>query len=83
MFQMSSTIAVLNSTAKHTATMIFVHGLRESGRKWVKILEKLRPDHLKIVCPTGILGCGGLKDSLENKTRLIIRHNLNTKQWYC
>ena len=55
---MSSNMAVLNATARHTATMIFVHGLRESGHKWVKVLEKIRPDHLKLVCPTGNLGCG-------------------------
>ena len=54
---MSSTTAILKSKGNHTATMIFVHGIRESGHKWVKLLEKLRPDYLKIVCPTGNFYC--------------------------
>ena len=62
---MSSTTAILNSKAKHTATMIFVHGLRESGHKWVKKLETIRPDYLKIVCPTGNFGFGCFNCAIE------------------
>ena len=51
-FQMSSLPVVLNAKAKHTATLIFLHGLSENGHKWAGILKTIQPDYLKIVCPT-------------------------------
>ena len=51
-FQMSSLPVVLNAKAKHTATLIFLHGLKENGHKWAGILKTIQPDYLKIVCPT-------------------------------
>ena len=43
---------VLKARAIHTATMIFLHGLGDTGHGWAGILNTIRPDYLKIVCPT-------------------------------
>ena len=42
---------VLKARAQHTATMIFLHGLGDTGHGWAAGLNQIRPDHLKIVCP--------------------------------
>jgi len=39
------------STAKHTATLIFLHGLGDTGHSWASTLASKRPPHVKIVCP--------------------------------
>jgi len=32
--------------------MIFLHGLGDTGHGWAGILNTIRPDHLKVICPT-------------------------------
>ena len=49
---MSVLPVVLKARAQHTATMIFLHGLGDTGHGWAGILNTIRPDHVKLVCPT-------------------------------
>jgi len=43
---------VISASGKHTATLIFLHGLGDTGHGWASSLADIRPPHLKIVCPT-------------------------------
>ena len=43
---------ILKSRARHTATLIFLHGLGDTGHGWAAAMNSIRPDFLKIVCPT-------------------------------
>ena len=43
---------VINAKARHTATLIFLHGLGDTGHGWAAAMNTVRPDFLKIVCPT-------------------------------
>ncbi|KAJ8924544.1 hypothetical protein NQ315_000692 [Exocentrus adspersus] len=43
---------VLAATAKHTATLIFLHGLGDTGQGWASAMGALRPPHVKVICPT-------------------------------
>merc|ERR1712029_1121699 len=37
---------------KHTATLVFLHGLGDTGFGWAGALNTIRPDFLKVICPT-------------------------------
>ncbi|XP_050431441.1 acyl-protein thioesterase 2-like isoform X2 [Adelges cooleyi] len=50
-FGMSEDAFVVAPTRKHTATIIFMHGLGETGEKWSKILSKLTKPNVKVICP--------------------------------
>jgi len=43
---------ILRPRIKHTASMIFLHGLGDTGHGWAGVMNTLRPDHLKVICPT-------------------------------
>ena len=43
---------ILNPKSRHTATLIFLHGLGDTGHGWAEAMNSIRPDFLKIVCPT-------------------------------
>jgi len=43
---------VLKPRIKQTASMIFLHGLGDSGHSWAGVLNTIRPDHMKVICPT-------------------------------
>jgi len=43
---------IVNATTKHTATVIFLHGLGDTGRGWASEMASLRLPHVKIICPT-------------------------------
>ncbi|XP_064486846.1 acyl-protein thioesterase 1-like [Ornithodoros turicata] len=43
---------IVSATAKHTATVIFMHGLGDTGLGWSPILEAIRQPHIKYICPT-------------------------------
>ncbi|XP_044013432.1 acyl-protein thioesterase 1-like [Aphidius gifuensis] len=49
---MSNSI-VIEATAEHTATLIFLHGLAETGKNWIEALKKIQLPNVKIICPTG------------------------------
>lgn len=50
--KMSGSPVVVSASGKHTATLIFLHGLGDTGHGWASSLADVRPSHLKIVCPT-------------------------------
>lgn len=50
--KMSGNPVVVSASGKHTATLIFLHGLGDTGHGWASSLADIRPSHLKIVCPT-------------------------------
>jgi len=43
---------VLKASKKHTATLVFLHGLGDTGFGWAGALNTIRPDFLKVICPT-------------------------------
>jgi len=43
---------IIAATAKHTATLIFLHGLGDTGQGWASAMASLRPPHVKVICPT-------------------------------
>ncbi|CAH8633821.1 unnamed protein product [Heterobilharzia americana] len=43
--------AVVSSRSRHTATLIFLHGLGDTGHGWSDALRSYVPDHFKIICP--------------------------------
>lgn len=43
---------IISATAKHTATVIFLHGLGDTGHGWATALASIRIPHVKYVCPT-------------------------------
>ncbi|XP_076332757.1 acyl-protein thioesterase 1-like isoform X2 [Tachypleus tridentatus] len=48
---MSSPV-VISATAKHTATVIFLHGLGDTGHGWAAALDSIKHPHIKYICPT-------------------------------
>lgn len=44
--------AVLQARGRHTATVIFLHGVADSGPNWIGTLESLQLPHVKYVLPT-------------------------------
>ena len=49
---MNSSPVVVSASGKHTATLIFLHGLGDTGHGWASSLADVRSSHVKIVCPT-------------------------------
>jgi lysophospholipase-2 len=43
---------VVNSTGKHTASVIFLHGLGDTGHGWSQMFQSIRQPHIRYVCPT-------------------------------
>jgi lysophospholipase-2 len=43
---------VVEASAKHTATIIFLHGLGDTGEGWSFELSRIKPNYAKLVCPT-------------------------------
>lgn len=43
---------IVSPTAKHTATVIFLHGLGDTGDGWSSILSELKQPWVKLICPT-------------------------------
>lgn len=42
----------VSPSGKHTATLIFLHGLGDTGHGWASSLADVRQSHVKIICPT-------------------------------
>lgn len=49
---MNNPAIVVAATIKHTATLIFLHGLGDTGQRWSRELEAIREPYMKIICPT-------------------------------
>lgn len=43
---------VIEASSKHTATVIFFHGLGDTGHGWASSLAEIKPAYVKLVCPT-------------------------------
>ncbi|KZC14745.1 Acyl-protein thioesterase 1 [Dufourea novaeangliae] len=43
---------VIAATARHTATLIFFHGLGDTGHGWASSMSAVRLPHIKVICPT-------------------------------
>lgn len=48
---MAAQSAVVNATAKHTATIIFLHGLGDTGHGWSQMFAAMKSPYIKYVCP--------------------------------
>jgi len=48
---MSSPV-VISAKATHTATVIFLHGLGDTGHGWASAMASIRSNHTKYICPT-------------------------------
>lgn len=48
----SASPVVIPATARHTATLIFFHGLGDTGHGWASSMGALRLPHVKVICPT-------------------------------
>jgi len=46
------TKCTLSAKANHSATVIFLHGLGDTGNGWCENMRELEMDHVKIICPT-------------------------------
>ncbi|XP_071964266.1 acyl-protein thioesterase 2-like [Antedon mediterranea] len=44
--------ATVKPTAKHTASVIFLHGLGDTGHSWAAGLDSFKEPHIKYICPT-------------------------------
>lgn len=42
---------IVQATAKHTASLIFLHGLGDTGLGWSAGFEEIRAPHVKYICP--------------------------------
>ncbi|XP_065351103.1 acyl-protein thioesterase 1 [Cloeon dipterum] len=49
---MAASPVVIAASAKHTATVIFLHGLGDTGHGWASGMAAIRPPHVKVICPT-------------------------------
>jgi lysophospholipase-2 len=49
---MASGVFTVAAKIKHTATVIFLHGLGDTGYGWSTILKRIQSPHIKYVCPT-------------------------------
>ena len=48
MSRMSLKPVILKPRIKQTASMIFLHGLGDTGHGWASLLNTIRPDHIKV-----------------------------------
>ena len=39
---------IIKASARHTATLIFLHGLGDTGMGWAGALSTIKPPHLKV-----------------------------------
>lgn len=43
---------IVPAAMKHTATLIFLHGLGDTGYGWSSTMAALKPGYCKLICPT-------------------------------
>ena len=56
---------VLKASKKHTATLIFLHGLGDTGMGWAGALNSIKPDYLKVLVTEAVLWVGGLNCKVQ------------------
>ncbi|ELT93210.1 hypothetical protein CAPTEDRAFT_20690 [Capitella teleta] len=49
---MAAQPVVVNATAKHTASVIFLHGLGDTGHGWSQAFSMMKRPYIKYICPT-------------------------------
>lgn len=49
---MAAAPVIIPSVAKHTSTLIFLHGLGDTGHGWATSMGALRTRDMKVICPT-------------------------------
>jgi len=49
---MATAPVIVPATGRHTATIIFLHGLGDTGHGWASSLASIKPSHAKLICPT-------------------------------
>jgi len=69
-FSMSVPPLVVPSSSKHTATLIFLHGLGDTGQGWSTSLSSIRPSHVKVICPTA------------NKMAVTLNSGFESTSWF-
>lgn len=47
-----SNLTVIEPSHPQTATLVFLHGLGDSGESWASLLSSITPPSMKIICPT-------------------------------
>ncbi|KAK9880181.1 hypothetical protein WA026_010054 [Henosepilachna vigintioctopunctata] len=43
---------IVAATVKQTSSLIFLHGLGDTGHGWSSTIAELKPAHCKLICPT-------------------------------
>ena len=43
---------IIKAKGQHSATLIFLHGLGDTGHGWAEEMDDIVPDYVKVVCPT-------------------------------
>ncbi|KAJ0178294.1 hypothetical protein K1T71_006117 [Dendrolimus kikuchii] len=43
---------IIAATARQTASLIFLHGLGDTGHGWASTIASIRGPHVKVICPT-------------------------------
>merc|ERR550517_524635 len=43
---------VVEASSNHTASVIFLHGLGDSGHGWASTLSSIKPPGVKLICPS-------------------------------
>ncbi|XP_063363209.1 acyl-protein thioesterase 1 [Cydia amplana] len=43
---------IIAATVKQTASLIFLHGLGDTGHGWASTIAAIRGPHVKVICPT-------------------------------
>lgn len=50
--QMASAPVIIQASARHTATVIFLHGLGDTGHGWAPVFQQIKAPHVKYILPT-------------------------------
>jgi lysophospholipase-2 len=43
---------IISASAKHTSTLIFLHGLGDTGNGWASAMATIKTPNMKVICPT-------------------------------
>ena len=68
---------VLKAARKHTATLIFLHGLGDTGMGWAGALNTIKPDYLKVTSSIISSSTMSLSGDMSNCS-----HDTSHSQWW-